>query len=269
MALTIRERNQRYGSWATPLPLDLPELEGVEAVPVVSTTVPVRLGFEGEPSSQVFSFQLPVRSSLAVLRTSANNDPLIVHASVSLVGPMPARAGRQLVNSADGASEPLELEPGDYRIVVACMLPIILEVRLKVSISPIPVQVRAGVGAAMGAESETPLTRFGSWVRVPVQTRVGIGAAGPGPWSTGMTRFGSRVLSIRSIWIDANTWLPIDGSGSPVAGSGGTFVWLPTGGWTWVPRTARVGSYGAAGTSWPTPYSTYGSRVRAFETLWV
>jgi hypothetical protein len=151
MALTIRERNDRYGTWANPLLLDAT----VDKVDTTPTTTVLRMGYDAQAASQILAFSIPRAAEIQAQLISA--DPMVHHVSVSLAGPLPARTGFQLIDTADGLSQWRVIPAGDWRVVVALMLPVMIEVQLVVWIRPARQRLRGEVFRYGGISYARPL----------------------------------------------------------------------------------------------------------------
>lgn len=143
MAITIREPPNlagfnKGGTWGTllePRPFEIPiRLDHGGGVIVGGVTeLETTLGFEAEPSTDVWCFNLPHAAWLQVDRLC--DDIYGIHVGVALVDGQNRRVA-PLVQSVSGIGDEVEIQPGFYKLIAALGVPErIVNLRLRFTLS--------------------------------------------------------------------------------------------------------------------------------------
>lgn len=127
-AISVRQKPDQDAGWGTlnrPKRFELPLLQ--------PHSLYTRLGYEAEPSSEVWQFTATAAVTLQVNRISS--DRYANSVAVALLDGANRRVA-PLVESALGVGQPVRLEPGVYKLVAALGLPEQVTVELQLNAAP-------------------------------------------------------------------------------------------------------------------------------------
>lgn len=152
--ISVRQQPDQDAGWGTlhrPKRFELPLMR--------SHSLFTRLGYEAEPSSEVWQFEAVAALTLQVNRISA--DRYANSVAVALLDQNNRRVA-PLVESALGVGAPVRIEPGVYKVVAALGLSEQVKVELQFNALParglagaLPMQLNAGAALLQGGGSRT------------------------------------------------------------------------------------------------------------------